>query len=215
MLPGTVPAVAGWSLANVPRGLSAGQVVSLLDSFDRDNALGIRDHAMVLFMARLGMQRIEMTLLSMKHIDWRSGTFAVTGKANQREQLPLLNEADEALRDYLLHARPRCDCQSVFITMRHPYRAISSGASGAVMGQGQHAGGNAKNWCPPAEVYRVDLNAECWIPDPVWPASAQCCTTRARCTPRSTPKRTLTVSRRWLALGRRRVREHDAVRYPG
>lgn len=134
-LTGAVPAVAGWSLANVPRGLSTDQVDALLADFDRDTAVGIRDHAMVLFMARLGMRRIEVARLSLKDIDWRAGTFAVTGKGNQREQLPLLNEVGEALRDYLLHARPHCDCQSVFITMRHPYRVISSGAISAVMGR--------------------------------------------------------------------------------
>lgn len=128
-----VPAVAGWILASVPRGLSIEQVDALLAGFDRDTAVGIRDRAMVLFMARLGMRRIEVSRLSLKDIDWHSGTFSVTGKGNQREQLPLLSELGEALRDYLLHARPRCDCPSLFITMRRPYRPVTPGVIGAVM----------------------------------------------------------------------------------
>lgn len=130
-----VPAVAGWSLANVPRGLSLEQVDALLASFDRDTAVGIRDRTMVLFMARLGMRRIEVSRLSLEDIDWRSGTFSVTGKGNQREQLPLLRELGESLKDYLLHARPQCDCPSMFITMRRPYRPINPGVISAVMGR--------------------------------------------------------------------------------
>lgn len=130
-----VPAVAGWSLANVPRGLSNEQVDALLTSFDCGTAVGIRDRAMVLFMARLGMRRIEVSRLTLKDIDWHSGTFAVTGKGNQRERLPLLSELGEALRDYMLHARPPCDCPTLFITMRRPYRPITPGLISAVMGR--------------------------------------------------------------------------------
>ncbi|MGP9652456.1 tyrosine-type recombinase/integrase [Glutamicibacter sp. AOP38-B1-38] len=133
LLTNAVPAVAGWSLANVPRGLSLEQVDALLTSFDRKTAVGIRDLAMVLFMARLGMRRIEVARLSLDDIDWYSGTFNVTGKGDQREQLPLLTELGEALRDYVLNARPPCDCPSLFITMRQPYRPITAGLLSAVL----------------------------------------------------------------------------------
>jgi integrase/recombinase XerD len=86
-----------------------------------------------MFIARLGMRRIEVARLSLGDIDWHSGTFAVSGKSSQREQLPLLTELGEALRDYLLHARPQCDCPALFVSMRRPYRPITSGLISAVM----------------------------------------------------------------------------------
>ena len=133
LLADAVPAVASWSLANVPRALTVEQVAALLDSFDTGTTVGIRDRAMFLFLARMGMRRVEVSRLSLDDIDWHSGTFTVTGKGSQREQLPLLTELGEALRDYLLQARPHCDCPSVFITMRRPYRPITPGLISAVM----------------------------------------------------------------------------------
>lgn len=141
LLTGAVPAVAGWSLANVPRGLSVEQLGTLLSSFDLSTAVGIRDRAIVLFLARLGMRRIEVSRLSLDDIDWHAGTFRVTGKGSQQEQLPLLVELGEALRDYLIHARPDCDCSSVFVSMRRPFRPITSMLIGAVVSR---AGDRAK-----------------------------------------------------------------------
>jgi site-specific recombinase XerC len=47
LLAGAVPAVAGWRLASLPRGLAAGQVGRLLDGCDRNAVTGRRDYAIM------------------------------------------------------------------------------------------------------------------------------------------------------------------------
>ena len=53
-LVGAVPAVANWRLAGLPRTLSAGQVEALIDGCDTDTAVGARDRALLVMLARLG-----------------------------------------------------------------------------------------------------------------------------------------------------------------
>jgi integrase/recombinase XerD len=51
---GVVPAVAGWSLATIPKGLSRDQVNWILKSCDCNTLVGRRDYAILLLLARLG-----------------------------------------------------------------------------------------------------------------------------------------------------------------
>jgi site-specific recombinase XerD len=134
-LAGAVPPVAGWKLSSIPRGLEAAQVEALLGCFDVSTATGLRDRAMVLLMARLGLRRIEVARLRLDDVDWRSGTLTLSGKAMQVEQMPLLAAVGQGLSDYLVKSRPQCPCREVFVTVRKPYRPISSDVVGAVMGR--------------------------------------------------------------------------------
>ena len=59
-LAGAVPAVAGWRLASLPRGLDTAVVTALLDSCDRDTIVGRRDHAILMLLARLGLRGAEV-----------------------------------------------------------------------------------------------------------------------------------------------------------
>ena len=51
-----VPAVAGWRLASLPRGLDAA-VTALLDSCDRDTIVGRRDHPTPVVAGAVGITR--------------------------------------------------------------------------------------------------------------------------------------------------------------
>ncbi len=134
-LDGAVPPVAGWKLSSIPRGLEAAQVEALLGCFDVSTAAGLRDRAMVVLMARLGLRRIEVARLCLDDVDWRAGALTLTGKAMKIEQLPLLSVVGEALSDYLVRSRPQSDSREVFLTVRKPFRPISSDVVGAVMGR--------------------------------------------------------------------------------
>ncbi len=135
LLSGAVPPVATWSLSTVPRGAEQAQVQALLASFDLATATGLRDRAIVLMMARLGLRCIEVARLRFGDIDWHAGTFTVAGKAGQVEELPLLTEVGGALREYLLYARAQCSCEEVFVTLRRPLRPINPGVIAALMGR--------------------------------------------------------------------------------
>jgi integrase/recombinase XerD len=133
-LAAAVPAVAGWRLAPLPRGLNADQVQRLLGGCDRDTIVGRRDYAILTILARLGLRGAEVAALELGDLDWRSGEVVIRGKGNRRERLPLLVDVGEALAAYLMAGRPRGEAATVFCTVRAPYRRLSPAAVRAIMG---------------------------------------------------------------------------------
>lgn len=134
-LAAAVPAVAGWRLASLPRGLDVAVVARLLEGCDLDTIVGRRDYAILIMLARLGLRGAEVADLELGDVDWRAGAVAVRGKGNRVEQLPLPVEVGEALVAYLLGGRARCEAAMLFCTVRAPYRRLSAGAVRAIMGQ--------------------------------------------------------------------------------
>lgn len=130
-----VPGVAGWRLSGLPRGLPAGQVAALLAAHDLSSRVGLRDHAVLVTLARLGLRGAEIGALRLADVDWLAGQLIVRGKAGRVEALPLPAEVGAALADYLTGARPRCGCATLFVTARAPYRPLTAMAVRAIMGR--------------------------------------------------------------------------------
>ena len=76
-------------LSHLPKSLLPEQVERLLASCDRQTAIGRRDFAILLLLARLGLRAGEVVALTLEDLDWEAGAFTVHGKGNRREQLPL------------------------------------------------------------------------------------------------------------------------------
>jgi integrase/recombinase XerD len=127
-LAAAVPSVAGWRLSSLPKGLEPGQLRSLLASCDRRTPTGLRDYAVMLLLARLGLRAGEVARLGLDDIDWRHGEVAVLGKGNRFERLPLLAEVGAAITGYLRRGRPATALgRSVFVRVHAPHRALTSG----------------------------------------------------------------------------------------
>jgi site-specific recombinase XerD len=123
-LASAVPPVAGWHDTGIPAGLAATQIQRLLDSCDRTDQSGIRDFAILMLVARLGLRSAEVARLELGDIDWRAGEILVRGKARRRDRLPLPCDVGEALTAYLCQARPAVAIRQVFLARRAPMRAI-------------------------------------------------------------------------------------------
>jgi site-specific recombinase XerD len=131
-LAAAVPAVANWSMASIPRAITTAQVRQLLTSIDRRTAIGRRDYAIVLLLARLGVRAGEVVLLELDDIDWNDGRLSVHGESGQRNELPLPADVGKAIAAYLRYGRPRSTCRRVFLRTKAPLcglRAPSSIAS--------------------------------------------------------------------------------------
>ena len=121
----SVPTVANWNLAQLPRFLEPAEVEKLLSVCDRTSPTGKRNRAILLLLARLGLRAGEVVQLTLEDIDWEAGELLVRGKSAQEERLPLLREVGQALADYL-RQRPVCSaCRRVFFRMVAPYRGLS------------------------------------------------------------------------------------------
>jgi site-specific recombinase XerD len=119
-----VPPVAGWHDVGLPRGVAAGDVERLLACCDQSSAAGVRDFAILMLVARLGLRSIEVARLELGDIDWRAGVIEVRGKARRRDRLPLPGAVGEALSAYLCQGRPATSIRQVFLATKAPTRAI-------------------------------------------------------------------------------------------
>jgi site-specific recombinase XerD len=123
-LAAAVPIVANWSMTSIPRAISADHVRQLLASIDRRTAVGRRDHAILLMLARLGLRAGEVVSLELGDIDWNLGQVNVRGKSGQRNRLPLPTEVGKAIAAYLRRGRPHSTSRSVFLRARAPICAF-------------------------------------------------------------------------------------------
>ena len=115
-----VPTIATWSLSNVPRFLAGEQIQKILDSCDRETAIGKRDYALLLLLARLGLRAGEVVALALDDFDWEAGLVTVRGKGKRTAQMPLPYEVGTAIADYLSTGRPGCSSRRVFIRAKAP-----------------------------------------------------------------------------------------------
>jgi integrase len=111
-------------------------VAGLIDSFARfalqglgtpapvappEKLVSLRNYAMVLLMARLGLRPPEVVAMQIDDIDWRSGEILVRGKGDRHDRLPLLPEVGKALADYIKLERVTT-YRSLFVISRPSHR---------------------------------------------------------------------------------------------
>ena len=119
-LAAAVPAVANWSMTSIPRAISVHQVHQLLASINQCTAMGRRDYAIILLLARLGLRASEVAFLELENIDWNAGTLSVRGKNGLRNEFPLPLDVGKAIAAYLQDGRPLSTCRRVFLRTRAP-----------------------------------------------------------------------------------------------
>ena len=147
-LAAAVPVVANWSMQAIPRAIAPDQVHQLLASIDRRTAMGCRDYAILLLLARLGLRSGEVAFLELDDIDWKAGELRVRGKSGQRNELPLPAEVGEAIAAYLRHGRPKSSSRRVFLRAKAPNRGFrgASGVGSIVRHSLQRAGVDAPTY---------------------------------------------------------------------
>lgn len=140
-----VPVVANWSMTSIPRAIAADQVRQLLVSIDRRTAIGRRDYAVLLLLARLGLRSSEAAFLELDDLDWNAGRLSVRGKSGRRSELPLPAEVGKAIAAYLRRGRPESTSRCVFLRAKAPIRGFrgASGVGSIVRHSLQRAGINA------------------------------------------------------------------------
>ena len=89
-------------------------------------ALALRDTAILLLLARLGLRAGDVVKLKLSDIDWQNGTLAVCGKGRRHDLLPMPQEVGDAVLNYLKRARPPLRVQEVFTTVTIPVRPLST-----------------------------------------------------------------------------------------
>jgi integrase/recombinase XerD len=114
---------ANWQLSATPRFLGQADIDLVLAACGGEDRL--RDRAVILLLARLGLRASEVADLDFGEVDWTNGRMTLAGKARREERLPLTQEVGDAILAYIERARPRLATTRVFLTSAAPVLPLS------------------------------------------------------------------------------------------
>lgn len=121
-----VPAIREWRLSALPQYLEVEDVERVIASCDRKQPQGLRDRAVLLLLARLGLRAGDIVALRIDDLDWDRGTVRVRGKGRKEVRLPLPQDVGDAVLEYLEGARPSSDHERVFLCVNAPVRPFAA-----------------------------------------------------------------------------------------
>jgi integrase/recombinase XerD len=125
-----IPTTKHWRLSALPRYLPAGDVERLIASCEVSRPGGLRDRAILLLLARLGLRAKDISALHLEDIEWDEGALRVRGKGRRVVRLPLPQDAGDALLEYVMYARPAAAATDiVFLRLLPPYTPFTRSRS--------------------------------------------------------------------------------------
>ena len=120
-LENVIPTVPDRRKSTIPKYLTDEQLQSLLSSFDLSYPIGLRNRAMALLMARVGLRSCEVAQLTLDNVNWRDGIIQIDkSKSRRGSSLPLSREVGQALVAYIRKGRPYSKERCIFLTHIFP-----------------------------------------------------------------------------------------------
>jgi len=125
----------------LPNVFTADEVERILAVVDRDNAIGKRNYAILMLVAKLGLRISDARGLRFDSIDWQNKIISIVQKkTGEPLELPLLEDIGWAIIDYLQHGRPQTDCEYIFVRHNAPYDGFKDSLRRIVLQYVQKAG---------------------------------------------------------------------------
>ncbi len=128
-----VPTIPQWRLSSLPRYIGAADVERLIATCDPEAPAGIRDRAILLLLARLGLRAGDIASMRLGDIDWQQATLTVRGKGRRETRLPLPQDAGDAVLRYLNQERPRVLRNTLFLTQKAPFQPLHGSTVSSVV----------------------------------------------------------------------------------
>ena len=125
------------------------EIADISSSVDVSTPIGMRDIAIILLGYGTGLRGADIVNLKLQDIDWR-GQCAnlIQTKTHTPLTVELNGHVMNAVADYVLSARPKCDVPEVFVTVKAPYRKLTPGFAGMI-----------DKYCQKACVEKIPLRA--------------------------------------------------------
>jgi len=113
------------------------RIISVLDKETEDALLGdfpnlatnLRDKAAYLLALRCGLRSCDIVNLKFSNINWNNKIITINQKKTGVSlEIPIDNETLNAIIDYILKERKKCNLENIFVTTLAPIRPLSSTA---------------------------------------------------------------------------------------
>ena len=128
-LAAAVPSVAAWTTTPaLPKAISPEHAQRAIDSCDLSTGVGLRDRAVLLLLARLGLRAHEIIGLHLEDCDWDGGHLRVRSKSGREQLLPMPADVGAAIAAYLQQGRPMTKNRHVFLRSLAPIRGLMPGS---------------------------------------------------------------------------------------
>jgi site-specific recombinase XerD len=123
------PSPPQWRHASLPSRLTSEEVERVLAVYHDGTASSLRNHAMLMCLARLGLRTQDVIMLRLDDINWTDGRVELRpGKTRRTRSLPLPQDVGQAVVAYLQGGRPRSDSRQVFLRCRPPFEPLTTSA---------------------------------------------------------------------------------------
>lgn len=130
-LAAAVPAVAAWATTPaLPKAISPEHAQRAIDSCNLSTGAGLRDRAVLLLLARLGLRAHEIIALQLEDCDWDGGHLRVRSECQREQLLPIPADVGAAMAAYLRHGRPQSQSRHLFLRSLAPIRGLMPGSDG-------------------------------------------------------------------------------------
>jgi integrase/recombinase XerD len=114
---------------SLPTGPDWQSVHALIAHADSGSAQDIRDRAVLMMFSTYGFRSREVSQLRLDDLDWDQERIHVHRSKGRHDQTyPLIQSVGDAIVRYLKEVRPRTTRRELFLTLRAPFRPLSTGA---------------------------------------------------------------------------------------
>lgn len=121
-----IPITRRWTHQSLPERLTEIEIEKLLEISRSDTSpMGLRNHAIMLLLTRLGIRANEVIRLRLDDIDWKNGILYIRSRKRRERALPFPKEAAEAVLAYLTDGRPKTKHRDIFIKHTAPYGLLA------------------------------------------------------------------------------------------
>ena len=106
---------------------SEDEILQLLKYIRENAASGKRNEVMILTAISTGLRGIDLVQMKLKDIDWKYKVLNLTqSKTRKLVSIPLNSILLNSLSKYILETRPESEYQEIFLSLRPPYKPITS-----------------------------------------------------------------------------------------
>lgn len=125
---GMFPVIVADKDAVLPSVYKPGEIAAALKTVGEHSETPLRDRAVILLAAVLGLRSSDIKGLQFADFDWANRRLSLVGsKTGRRLDLPLPDECMYAIVDYWKNERPEVGDEYVFIRHRAPHRPLAAG----------------------------------------------------------------------------------------